>query len=917
MYHKGYYYAIIALALLGLLTSYILRPSDQEVALMHFQDKYYDEAFNSYKELLQQGDMSVEVVMPLSTLYLQYGDVNNALTLMEKFIALNPASVTGRKQLGTLYQYAQRPDDYLHNLEEIYVLSPTPDVLRELSQIYNFNGMYDKQIKVLEELLEKGADQAKESDYVSLAYLYGSLYKYAKATHVMERLLTKKRYNVSVETMELTVSLMIDAGAPEKAFNLAERFVGNHVTDAVKLAVRFREKYKPKLAYKLLTPFWSKASTNPLLFEEFMNLKLILGESKEVYTYLYELFESKEMTPSMAETLIQIAIDFKDYRMLEIAITRIKPDILSEISLMGFAEIALIYKKPSLAKKLIEKLGTNFLKDDPLLSAVLTFSAEGGKGIEKILKETMIQYLSNEQKVALVRLFDKAGYPAEATQILKTVPIIEALDNLDVVDVVKLFIDLKRVDEGFAILTEARKVNPPIPGQENIISRVEHTWLLLAAGAGREDLLWPSLKKYGALNDQFYADAFYLALDYKHNDLVVKLAKTIYTSAPTIRNTIIMAEAWNLTEAYDKAMALLEPVVATEPEAEFPYLTALGGKIKQMAKAKQDIADYKQKLERLTDKILTRKEILPHEKRAVGYTYIDAGMKEKAITIFFELAQKAPVDSSDVEDVVYLWGKNIDENGIKWLKQRASNDIEENQGRWLLFMNNSGQYAEVANLVDTKKVTLTGKAIDAYMDALIQLRQRSRLASVLNQEIKKESQPERLKKISEMAVQENMLGIASISLEKVIAQNPNDLNAIREMGRVAFFTSTFSKAEKYLGRYLTEKKGTYELYFYYGELLWRKKLYDQAENYYDLALKDIDHLPKKDVVSQQVKAIILYRKNKVQESFAILSRLLKENPANKSLRSDYANLLMDRGHYDEAYDILKNAPPATKKNAPL
>ena len=92
--------------------------------------------------------------MPLTRIYLQYGEVDRAVELMEDFVARNPHNEQALYQLGRYFQYAQQPHAYIRNLEVLAALSPSEERLRELSDSYNFLGIHDKQVKVLKTLIE-------------------------------------------------------------------------------------------------------------------------------------------------------------------------------------------------------------------------------------------------------------------------------------------------------------------------------------------------------------------------------------------------------------------------------------------------------------------------------------------------------------------------------------------------------------------------------------------------------------------------------------------------------------------------------------------------------------------------------------------------------------------------------------------
>ncbi len=140
-------YLIVGLLLVaGIVASWYVIPNRDEVALMQFKDKQFGQAKKAYEEQLASGVLDVNVVSTLTDLYLQYGNIDDAITTMERYLEQKPGDIEARKYLGTLYQFAQRPDDYLHNLEELQEMRPSEKKLSELTDIYDFTAEYDKKI---------------------------------------------------------------------------------------------------------------------------------------------------------------------------------------------------------------------------------------------------------------------------------------------------------------------------------------------------------------------------------------------------------------------------------------------------------------------------------------------------------------------------------------------------------------------------------------------------------------------------------------------------------------------------------------------------------------------------------------------------------------------------------------------------
>jgi tetratricopeptide (TPR) repeat protein len=93
--------------------SYFMLPSNQQMALNNYKDKNYAEALAIYEKQLADDNLSVDTVSTLTKVYLQYAKIDEAISVMEKFVAQNPSNLEARQELGSLYQYGQRTDDYV------------------------------------------------------------------------------------------------------------------------------------------------------------------------------------------------------------------------------------------------------------------------------------------------------------------------------------------------------------------------------------------------------------------------------------------------------------------------------------------------------------------------------------------------------------------------------------------------------------------------------------------------------------------------------------------------------------------------------------------------------------------------------------------------------------------------------------
>jgi hypothetical protein len=97
---------IFIFVVISVVIGFFIAPGHREIAMMRLEDNNFRDAFKYYKEQSSQGEKSINVVAPLVKIYIHYGRVDKAIALLEGYVAKNPKSVEGRKQLTALYKSA-------------------------------------------------------------------------------------------------------------------------------------------------------------------------------------------------------------------------------------------------------------------------------------------------------------------------------------------------------------------------------------------------------------------------------------------------------------------------------------------------------------------------------------------------------------------------------------------------------------------------------------------------------------------------------------------------------------------------------------------------------------------------------------------------------------------------------------------
>src|SRR5688500_4195047 len=146
---------LVLLVIAGIAASIFVIPRDRELALMYLKGLDYESAQLALETRLGGGDFSVGVVIPLTRVYLEIGDFDAAVALMERFVERHPENPDALEELSQLYRQASRSYDYITTLVTLARVRPTEKILRELSDYYADHGESENQVEVLRQLVKR------------------------------------------------------------------------------------------------------------------------------------------------------------------------------------------------------------------------------------------------------------------------------------------------------------------------------------------------------------------------------------------------------------------------------------------------------------------------------------------------------------------------------------------------------------------------------------------------------------------------------------------------------------------------------------------------------------------------------------------------------------------------------------------
>ncbi|MBF0623404.1 MAG: hypothetical protein HQL82_01210 [Magnetococcales bacterium] len=890
-------YVLVLLLLLcaGAGVGRLLLPTNETLALMYLRDQDYDEARKLFqKDFTVRGGTSATTIIPLANLYLQQGDVNAAILTVEAFLEQNPRHLEARKRIGTYYQFAQRPGDYLRNLERIVRLEPTRKNLEELASLYNYHSRHDDQIRVLRELTERFPEEP--SHFVSLSQLLATRGHKGEGADVLLSMRREHLKAFTPATHRLLVELLLDSGRAEEAFEAArQRTIDYWVPlEALALADLLHYRGGPEWGWRFVTLMRERDPDSERILIKWTELAIQTGRSNEPYQLLLALKNQNRLPETAAHLLTELALaDRKLDLAMEVA-RLTPPERLPGWLATQLAEQAVLNKRTDLAEGLVAHLGRPFLEQHPLLAAELALArnregearvwlGKAGRNLKEPAERMQLaQVLLRLQQVeeGMMVVEDLLGQPQLPTWMLR--------------DLTGHMVAQKRAERGLALITALRRSDDR--------PEVQEAWALLAVHAGgREPEVMAWLASRTDANPGLLADIANVALDTKQSNLALAAARRLVAQAAGPEHRVILARA---------QLAAGHPVAALEQfrqigkkltrEQAAIHGEALLAAWRQGHHDRKALGDWLQ--QSLAEAVGPERV---EERRALAFVALESGFAELAQETFMALAATAAFDSPEVAQLGYLWGPRPGSRALDWLEARAETEQPDRKHGWLNMITDLGAPERVLTLV--ARYEETASVVDAHLRALSRLKKKPAIDQLLRRQVSRGLPVPRLDQLAAVAEAEELPETAALIYQKALEADGTHHLALQRLGYMAFFDGEWKKSVSLLQRYLRyhPDKANYEPHLYIAEVFWAQGELEQAKPYYLDALEKIAANPDKPYTVRVAKVRMLQRMGWVNESLKGYEDLLREKPDDLRVKADYVELLLARKKVEMAQNVMR------------
>jgi tetratricopeptide (TPR) repeat protein len=861
---RKYVLIAVILVILGVGVSFLLIPTETEVAQLQARDNQQIDLGNVDVEAeYTQGRRSFPIINALVDKRVNEGNRPEAIRLLEEFVASNTTDINGRKRLAEQYQLAGDYAKYNAQLEAIAAAEPTEANLKVLSDIYNAEKNYPKQIAVLQQIIDitKGENPQYYADLATIQMIEG---QNDAALATVETLRAKHPTFNNYAATRIYVSALAGKGDLDKAVQVANEWATAN-PNAVDLAdlvniIHYTGK-DPVRAIGLVEPRMTLLTQHADLVQAYVNANMAAGRDDHAYDILTRVDSAGTMPPSLYASYLELAIKREDIATAERIVAKIDPLAFTEEQALNLLELARATGASNVLDGLIKRFQEpTVLASRPVLDSVIAILTKSKEQDQKI-STALAMDLNATQRLRLAEACARAGKTKCFDEIVKKFPTVDQMTPAQVGEYAQLHIVANRAGEVVDAVGVKARANP--------VYETNHAHLRLAAAAGRADIMqaWLAPNAQTASISQLQ-EYFFLANDRGHGGVASQLAEILYQRDPSPKNRDIMIAALLKSSTPEKALPLLREQVAQEGANDGLYLNTLSRVARKDATLRKELTDYakaaldankgdaqqqqnyayilinngrkaeampiirdrakteggswKKMLAQLTTPpagkgggkpvILTREQmvamaanpkITAANKRQIAFNLLNAGHRDDASKIFQQLAEGKNPDSQEVKDLMFIWGGKLNDTQFVWAESRMNAATAYDKQAWLNLINESGSDEQINALVLRNG------------EALYNANVRQKFFRMLAEENKPAlfddnmrgwvAQTTDIEALRDYAIVADTFGYNQASrttYERIVALNANDKDALSKLGSKNFTKGKFTQAKQMLDRAL-------------------------------------------------------------------------------------------------------------------
>lgn len=722
MNFKSFYSIIIFTFVAGLIAGIYLIPDSTTMGLYYLNSAKYDKAIKILNSAYKKGDYSIDVIIPLSRLYIKTGEVHKGIKIIRDYISKHQNSLEARELLGDYLKKAQESAEYINNLEHIFALSSSPKVLKKLSKLYKQRGDIQKEIRTAIKLINNKHIKASSDTYKKLVYYYASNNNHEKAVNTIHRFINKKNVkNLKLNTARLFLTVLLDNNKNDLAYKFALKYLKNN-DEKIKVASitnLFSKNNKKQVSLKLLTKLLKDSKKEYNYLHAFYLSQN--GKRKQAYNLLKEKFSNSNFNKDSAEFLLKLAIQNNDKKIIKKIVKNFNLKNFSEDTLVQLSLNCLSRKDVKLSQIVSKNLGSNYLSMNKLISYLLK-NVNKNRNLTRILSNTINNFnLTESQKYILANFAYGNGIYQQSYNIFKDTPNLNILRNLGIKKACNLIIQYGNPSKSIKFFEKKYK-------QENNFSfKASLLYLSIASDRNKKinKYLLNTNKPYPL---QYLLYAFDAAERYDKSELALTLAQKIFKKNKGVKGKLCYAKAYYLKKNFSRSLTYINKVKKLTNISKREILKILN----KISKEKQEDANLNNMFNKIIKRILSSKNITIPEKAEIAYILVNLRQKKKAQKLFWQIAYETNHYSQYLDQALFLSQNKIPEKYLSWIIKKIKSKGPKNfsSRKWISVLIKGGKLKKVISLIAQSEITPDN--IDLYLEALAKSEKKKKFDKFLN-----------------------------------------------------------------------------------------------------------------------------------------------------------------------------------------
>jgi tetratricopeptide (TPR) repeat protein len=1025
------------LAIVALTLGVVLMPRGDELLLIHVRNGDLASARRVLAESESKGGSTVSSVVAHSELFLLEGRVDEALLDLEAFVARNPRDAAALRRLSLLYQHAQRFDDEIRALAEVYRLEPTPELARQLVVLYRWAGKEADEAVRLHDLVRGG--HATSAEALRSARVDAALGRRDVALATLESLAARNPEVIEYPELELLASLLVDAGKVAALGAAVQRLPVVREDPALlsQLAMTMRRWGWAAPAVHLFdTPQGS--ATLPALLAGRARAAQGTEVAGAVLRELMQLDTARPLAEEPREASVKLALSLGDDHAVDALLARPATPIPALVAL-AISDAVARDARPR-AQALVSRFGDEGLAgDSPILALELAVERDDQTRALAWIQRLDAAGVSDPLEVAaLAQIEVTLGRQTQAFDRLVKLVGTGSAPGWAAGDLATLGTELSRVDDTLkALAPDTRTAIEP---------ERRRVWARLAAEHHRLDLLnaWIGSAALTPADAPALRDSYYALADCRELAAASAVAERLVALHASPDDAVLLAHALTTEGRPLDALAPLRARGLRTPEARGAYDTAVArallaghdrtGELRAdalrrlaaervanapldrrrllvealfaageraslvdevLGLAERDLDAWLPALvesaaasgrpqdavaviaradgglaaldaRRRTDRVRALLEldapdslVLPElrrlayedgegwvsvydehlartartseqielwtrvgqaadapaaRRRAAAARLLDLGSGSGAAAIYEELAAAAGPADPDLQQLLGLWSTTSDGRHAEWLLARLRTAPAAERAAWMAHVVTFGGAAQVAAAYPDLPMAASPALAGTWLDAHRAAGDRASFSSAVAQLIAwPDAGIDTLRHAGRVALAENLPQLAAEAYRLVAVREPDDREAVRWVGTLAFYDRRGDEAREYLKSYEALGGDEAEPLFQLGELAREDRRPSEARVFYERALARLASsvgAEKASTAERALHANVLVRLDSREPAVDAFEALLRDTPGSGHVRADFAATLLQWGKYDHAWRVLGAQPDA-------